>query len=431
VLNDPAHRNNPAFKARRNTSFKLSFPTMPSLKRTPRKVELRQVQNHHDILIISFPITGKVWFDEIPTGLPVQFSWAQENNSATWYGYVSSVSKLVAQSQREQTMEVQCIGASFPLKERANRVFSDSTIPEAVETIAKQHGLAFVGDQHPRRFPQLTMAGHSYWEWIQEQAKRIGFAVVMHNTTLYFRDLDSYINQKITQVPLLYAGNTPSQYRGQLHDRTLDSFEVIKGDLIEQGVTRRSEKTVGGVDPLTGRANTSTASPKDVGDSLRTTANDVLFSEYRTDQVVSSYTDSVQMSKGAAQMGRFKLPAKVKCQGDPRIHPYGTVQILGTGEKTDGYWLVKDVTHIFQKFGDYNITMTVVTDGTGQNEKTAFRGTQNLFTSILNIPELVSRPSSLAQSAQNITTRLIQTVPPTVSSQQGFNQTPTRWKATT
>jgi tRNA A37 threonylcarbamoyltransferase TsaD len=35
-------------------------------------------------------------------------------------------------------MKIHCVGASYPLKQRATRVFYNSSVPEAVEVIAKE-----------------------------------------------------------------------------------------------------------------------------------------------------------------------------------------------------------------------------------------------------------------------------------------------------
>jgi phage protein D len=422
-------KNNPSEKSRRSTTFLIEFPTMPTLKRQPRIVEMHQAHGQHDILIIQFTSTGEVWFDDIPTGLPLKFSWQQGIVSTEWYGYVSYVSKTVANSQREKIMEVHCVGSTFPLKERDNRVFTDTTIPEAVASIVKENGMNFIGDPHPRRFPQLTMAGHSYWEWIQEQAKRIGFATIVDGSNFYFRRIDGLIDQTISSVPVLDAGDSPSLYRAQYYDRTLDMFRVLKGDHIESSPNLRTEKVTAGVDPFTGEAHTTSATPANVGVNLRTSSNEVLFSEYRSDQVVSQYSEGELMAQGAAQMARMTMPAKVKCQGDGRIRPYNPVYIRGTGALTDGYWVVKEAKHIFQKFGDYNVEMTIVTDGLGENQVSGYRNKDFKNMSMVNIAERLSRPDSLESTSRRTGTSLQRTAPIISVKNQGYVKTPALWQS--
>jgi phage protein D len=422
-----SHLNNPKSKPRRVTKFKLSFPTIPSLLKEPRKVDLYEKQGNHDVLVVTFTTTGQTWFDTVQTGVPVQFHWNQGSLERTWYGYVSSISKTVAPSQRERLMEVHCIGSSFPLKERATKTFTDVTVSEVAAIIAQENGLGFVGDKDSRKFPQLVIAGHSYWEWLQEQAKRIGFAMFVSENTLYFRNFDSIINQNVTSIPTLYSDNSSSTYRGQYLDRTLDEFEVMKSEYAENSDHLRTEKNLSGVNPLTGEMVSSVSSPGDSGDKLRSNVSDVLFSEYRTDQVVLSNKDAESASKGAASMARFNLPARVKCAGDPRFRPYYPVRVLGTGNLTDGYWVIKEAHHIFQKFGDYNVTMKIVTDGTGANNVTNFRGNENRDVSTVNIPERLAFP--MHQLNKDI--KLVTSAPGFLPGKQGFKRTPALWQTVT
>lgn len=415
--------NNAFQKPRRSTSFSLVFPTVPSLAKEPRKVELHQKQKHHDVMVITFTTTGGLWFDELHTGVPIKFSWSQGLVSNEWYGYVSSISKTVA-TQRERIMQVHCVGSSFPLKERVTQTFSDATVPEIAEQIAAEHSMGFSGDSHARRFSQLTIAGHSYWEWLQEQASRIGFAMFVENNVLYFKDFDSIINKDSSSVPVLYSDISASRYHGQYFDRTLDLFRVLKGEYVEDNSPLRTEKNAGGINPFTEEVITATMRPDDVGDALRSNVSDVLFSEYRTDQVVGSYLDAESASKGAAAMARFNLPARIKCAGDPRISPYHPVRILGTGELTDGFWLVREATHIFQKFGDYNIEAVIVTDGTGANNVTAFRGRTPAYMSTVNIMERLDNP----QINIDLSTNLSITSPNILPKEQGYKRSPSLWQ---
>ena len=421
------YSNNPVVKNRRGTSFRITFPTMPSLNKEPRRVDLHQAQYQHDVLIISFKTTGFNWFEDIPTGLPVQFSWTQVGVTKDWYGYVAFVSRTNASQQIEQTMEVHCVGSSFPLKERANRVFTNSTIPEAAATIAREFNLNFIGDSHPRRFPQIMMAGHSYWEWLAEQAKRIGFVLRVDGSNLYFQQIDKYVDSKITSAPVLFSGDTPSLYKNSFLERTLDKFVVLRGDYIESGESLRTEKVTGGVDLDTSETFSSKKTPNNVGTDFRTKLSDVLFSEYRSDQVMSTISDAELMSEGAAQLARLSMPAKVHAQGDPRMAPHSPVYVMGTNELTDGFWLIKDIVHTFKKYDDYIATMTIVTDGTGKNKVGAFRGRQSPTISTVNINSLIEQSNGVSTLNTRYTTGLAQLSPAIIPSEQGFKRSPALW----
>ena len=417
-------RTTPNRKYLRDVATKLTFPTIPSLQAKPRSIRLIQKQREHDILTITFSSTSALWFDTIKTGVPIQFRWTQNNRAELWYGYVSHVSKSV-EPQRVRTMEVVCVGASFPLKERATRVFTDVTIPEAVQTIGQEFGFNVIVDADTRRFPQLMMAGHSYWEWIQEQAKRIGFAATVSGTNLYFRNMSQLIDQHASTIPVLNTGDSFTPTGADFYERTLHSFKVLKGDHLEADEQSRTNKLVGGVDPLTGYANVSEASPNSVDSNLRESNSAVLFQEYRSDQVGASETHLLNSASGAAQLARFNMPARIVAHGDSRIKPFYPVYIDGTGEETDGYWIVKEVTHLFQKAGEYTVSATVVTDGTGKNRKVATRPEYPSIWGVVNIQEAISRGETSGKGVRP--TKLNVLAPAVNQMSQGFNAAPARW----
>jgi phage protein D len=372
-------------KFRRGTQYSVEFPTFPSLTIQPRRVDLIQKQYHHDVLILEYIATSPLWFDNLKTGVPVMFSWSQGGHTESWPGYVSHTTKVVA-SQRENVMEVHCVSASYPLKENHIAVYTDMTIPQVVEQICREAGLKFVGDPHPRKFEQLIMAGSSHWEFIREQAKRIGYGLVVIGPTLFFRPLDRLIDQNGGNVPVLSLSQSDQVIRNKFLDKTLDYFKVLNGENIEDR-NSRTVKTVAGVDPYTGKPVTSTTAPNEIGVGLKVGINDVMFSEQRTDQVVHSRVDAKATSEGLAHLGRFNMPAKVKGQGDPRIKPFFPVFLSGTGASTDGYWVVEEAHHMLHGIGDYQIELTVLSDGVGDTNYTALRTEPSSIVGVINITD--------------------------------------------
>lgn len=421
-----AGRRDPLWKARRRNKTHVQFPTLPSLSSRPRSIRLYQKQYNHDILVLSFSETRAVWFSNIQTGIPIQFTWTQDAHEVTWYGYVSHISRTV-QASRVKEMEVHCVGASFPLKERATRVFNDLTVPEAVKIIAEENGFNFIGDPNPRRFPQLTMAGHSYWEWIQEQAKRIGFAVVVDGMNLYFREIDSLVDQLAASTPFFSAGSVDVPAKHQFYDRTLDVFNTLKGEHMEGAEHVRTSKIIGGVDPVTAQPFTASDSPNNLSNDLRSNLNDVLFSEYRTDQVANTEHAIQDAALGSAKLARFTMPAKARGQGDPRVRPFAPVYIHGTGSLTDGHWIVKEVTHLFQKAGEYTVDMLLVTDGTGPTKKSPNRKSFPEKYGTVNLQEALARSSGNAYASGKKATQLDTLSPAYKAANQGFNRTPALW----
>lgn len=413
-------------RTRQSTTTTVTFPTLPSLSLQPMKIEVYQEEHQHDIAIFIFDFVQDTWFALLNTGVPVQFQWEQTGVTQKWLGYVSFVTKQVS-SGLVQYMEVHCIGASFPLKERVSKVFENVTIPEAVGQIAADFGFNFVTNPHGLVFDQLIIAGHSYWEWIHEQAKRIGYGVFIDGMTLVFKPIDKLIEYGITNVPVFSMVSRTISANIMYQDRTLDYLMVSHGDFIESDVSLRTVKISGGVDPITGKEFSSAKSPKDVGTSLRSSVNDVLFSEIRSDQVIQTHQAAELLAEGAAQRGRMNMPAKIKGQGDPRLRVFSPLMVTGTGESTDGYWIAKKIKHMFSRNGNYQVEMLVAADGSGLSNKAYLRHATATVVGVVNLTEALNNGGTNVNTAETNAFRLTTPVGVTTELNQGFLRTKMRW----
>jgi phage protein D len=376
----------PVGKHRRATSFRVEFPTIPSLKVRPKIASLIQKQKNHDILVLEYASTSQKTYGLLKTGVPVKFSWRQGSRKMEWVGYVTSASKK-SSVQKLAPMKIVCVGASFVLKQRKTKTYVNKTVTEVAAKIAKENNLRFVGEPDSRRFSQLTISGHSQWEWLHEQANRIGYAMYIQGTSLIFRPIDSLLNEQSTNVPLFQLWD-PSYPRTMTNlDRTLDSLEVISGENNEDGSPSRAIKQTGGVDPVRGTSFTYKKSPSKSGRSIRTNVSDSLFDEVTSSQVVHSKSDSRYASSGAAQLARFNITAVAFGQGDPRIGPYRLIQVEGSGAETDGQWIVKEAVHKFGFGGTYNVELKIATDGAGQNS----RKTRDTSRNTINVNSLLTK----------------------------------------
>lgn len=413
-------------KWRRGTSYVVSYPTMPSMTLQPRRVEILQKPYHHDVLSMEFINSTEQRFELLKTGIPIRFDWVQGKVSNSWFGYVSSVVKN-STAQLTNVTEIHCVGTTFVLKDRSTKTFTNMSIPMAVKQIVSSYGFNFIGTDSPLKFEQLSIAGHSYWEWIQEQAKRIGYGVVIHGMDFIFKPLDKLIDQNVTDVPVLSLFGNHIPTNSMLLDRTLDSFRVVSGEHIEDSTSLRTNKTISGVDPVSGLVIGATKSPNKVGANLRKSTSDVLFSEVRSEQVASSYTAAQALSEGAAHNGRMNIPARIKCQGDPRIQPFAAVYIEGTGSTTDGYWMCKEVKHLFAYIGDYQIEMLASSDGLGPNAVTAKRQGTDSIVGVVNLSEALQNKGINTTALTSKSVKLMSKSSMHTESNQGFKRTPNLW----
>ena len=418
--------NIPANKFRRGSSFDVRFPTVPTATSQPRAMELRQVQYEHDVVVLTFITSSHFWFDYLKTGTVVQIGYGQATALKSWYGYVSSVTRTTSAAS-ENIMEVHCIGTTFPLKERTTKVFYNKSIPDAVKEIVEEFGFRFIGEADSRVFDQISIAGHSYWEWIVEQAKRIGYGVMVDGMNFVFRPLDKIINQGVTTVPTISFTQPDIRRDSQIEARTIDMFKVSNGEFVENEGNVRTVKAVAGVDPLTGKAVFESASPATVGDNLREHVNDVLFHEIRGEQVVHDSVSGISAASGAATMSRMNMPAKVVCLGDTRIRPFYPVFISGTGDSTDGFWIPSSVLHVVNKAGEYQIRMNVGVDGTGFNAVTQRRPGPASLVGVVDLKEALAHGENINSLSKG---SVILNIPKPIINEknQGFNRVGARWQ---
>lgn len=413
-------------KTRQGTKTQLQFPTLPSLTQQPIKYTLIEEEHKHDILEIWASTNFEAWISLLKTGVPVEFRITQGVLSRTWIGYVSYVKSTVS-AQREREMVVVCIGSSFPLKEETTETYEKVTIPDVVEKIATKFGYNYLGEQHGLVFDQLSLAGHSYWEWIHEQAKRIGYGVLIDGMTMVFKPIDSMIKYGITTIPLFDMGGIGIPSGSNFIDRTLDSFQVLNGEHIETPEATRTTKVMGSVDPITGAMGVTIQSPATVGKSLRTNVSDVLFSEYRSDQVAHSYTQASMLAEGAAHRGRMNMPAYVTGQGDPRIRVFCPILVTGTTDQTDGYWVVKKARHVLSRNGNYEVEMLVAADGTGVVSQTYSSQASTEIVGMVNLSEALNNGGQNINLTASNSYALVTPKGVTTELGQGFLRTQARW----
>ena len=244
-----------------------------------------------------------------------------------------------------------------------------------------------------------------------------------------FKPIDKLVDFGFSSAAILSIGDATVPFNTQALDRTLDMFSVISGDNIEDSVNYRTIKNVGGVNPVSNEEYITEASPLNTGNQLRSNASDVLFSEYRTDRVVQSAEAAKIEAEGAAELARFNLPATVRGQGDPRIRPFSTVFISGTGNLTDGFWVVKEAKHMFHKIGDYMIDLKIATDGLGDSLETSFRTRDASEVGLVNVEEAVKNNGisplyfDMASVELNSTGMIVK------EANQGYKKVIQKWKA--
>jgi len=354
------------------TTFTVTFPDFPTFTAVPQWFRLTQEQGKQDVIELSFASFDKHFQKALKTGVLFKVVWKTEHAKNEWVGYVYNGDNTT-QSTLKHNVLLRGIGASFPLKEGGNKIWKNKTAPEIVQEICKEQGVKAVVDKSNVRFAMQSLVGLTKWEKIQELAGRIGFHAQMNNTTLYFQRIDRMIDQFSSTIPVLSYSDGSVNAGVIFEAQTLDYFKAKVGDLFESGNNDKKEKTIHGIDPITGKSHSYTSKPTSVGKNLRKNVTEPLFKEVITTVVAESKSLAKELAEGMAHLSRFSMRGEGKGQGDPRISPYKTVEINGTGNDTDGFWVVTKAEHFVTYDGRYTIDFKCMSDGLGKNKSGGFR----------------------------------------------------------
>jgi phage protein D len=398
------------------TSYNVDFPDFPSFDIQPSSFKLTQVNGNHDILELTYPTLSPIFLKTLKTGALVRLRWKNDKSNAEFVGHVLGITPL-SQSTKTRNPVITCIGASLKMKEGGNKVWNLKTASEIAALIAKDCGLKANVSQTPVRYSQQYLVGQTHWEKIKELAYRSGCVIKVVGTTLYFHPLDKMIDAFITNTPILSHEDTMYGALSNLEGQTLDTFKPTTGDINLSASNIKRNKTVSGIETDTGKPFSYTASPNDQVKNIRATVPKEMFEEIIPERVSENPIEAKAMAEAEARLAAYSMFAEGQAQGDPRISPYKTVEINGTGAQTDGSWVITKSVHSAFKDGRYITTFECMSDGTGLNKASATR------------PQYVSRVGARNIANENLTGIKIKQTPAKISAPTPLvNQTQAGYK---
>ena len=407
---------------RLSTTYSVDFPDYPSLKLSPHHVRVHQSAGLNDVIEMFFGPSNPLYYKGLKTGVPVRFNWKTNKASGEFVGYVTDVT-VPTQSTKIRYTVVRGVGAGFVLKGNASKVWVNKTPSEIVKEVATKYGLKPCITPDAFRYSQQSLNGLTYWQKVQELATRSGFVAQIYGATLHYHPIDKMVDEFITTIPFLSFFESENNPGMSDSSQTLDQFRPRVGDMVDIGEHLRTDKTVSGINPLTGKLFTSTSSPTGFKPTIRKNASDSVFTRVMPGVVAETQEAAKTLSNAQARLAQFSISSDGMAQGDPRISPYKTVEIDGTGSVTDGFWVVTKATHFMSFDGKYTVDFSCVTDGIGNNKPSVMRPSAvgGVPTRNLQYETAVAgnkKPYSVKLKSSEL---LIQ------QTAGGFNRTPRRW----
>lgn len=407
---------------RLGTSLDVSFPDFPGFTETPKTFRLIQEVGKQDVAHIRYPYQSPFYLKALKTGVPVFIKWRNERGEGKFFGYVYEVTPATNRGKDREVL-VKVIGATLGAKETDNKIWINKTATQIVEEIAKKLKLKSNITPSPVVFSQQSMLNHTYWEKVQELARRIGYVAQAYGTELNFHPLDTMIDKSMTTVPIYAFIDSDSPRFTELLEHTLDKFSPTVGDLTITNMFGKRDKVVSSIDPYSSKTFSYKSSP-DSWKKLRSSTKPPLFKESLTTTVAGTPAMARAIADAHSKLSRYSVFAEGKGQGNPRVAPYRTIEVRGTGEFTDGYWIVTKVDHFITWAGKYEVEFSCMADGVGKNNKTPSRPEKASDSPVRDVDfELRSKVSS-----KPVTTTLSSKAAMINQTAGGFKVTPRRWE---
>ena len=411
-----------AYQYRTGSSFTVLYPDFPSFTQSPHHVKIIQGIGMQDVVELTYTRFNSYYERALKTGSPILLNWKNDKVSGVFFGYVVDVVSELKQSSYNPTV-IRCMSATFPLKEGGNKIWTNTTATQIVQEIAQKFKLRPVITPSSIIFSQQSLVGHTYWEKIQELARRIGYAAQVYGTDLHFHPLDKMIDFSMTTIPIFSHSDPYTNPWSSVLSQTLDSFKPKLGDFFNKDSYNRTEKVVVSINPQTAKLTSSITRPNKVGKNLRSKTVDPLFTQSLPGVTSGSAEMTEAITKAQAQLSRFSLTAVGSGQGDPRVAPYRTIEISGTGSTTDGFWIINTVTHFITVDGRYHVDFTCMADGINGNKPSNIRPTEAGPVGIrdLNYEVATGTLNTRRYTKLSSTTTMIK------ATDAGFQTTPRTW----
>lgn len=407
---------------RLGSKFEVDFPDFPGFTEVPKNFRLIQEIGKQDVVHLKYSYQSTFYLKALKTGVPLSVNWRNEAGSQKFYGYVYEVSPLTQRGKNREVL-VKAIGATLVAKEMANKIWVNKTATQIVQEIADILNLKASITPSNVIFSQQSMLNHTYWDKIQELARRIGYVAQAYGTELNFHPVDVMVDKSMTTVPIYFFRDAEAPRFTELYEHTLDEFKPTVGDLTVTSMFGKREKTISSIDPYTSKPYNYSSSPSSKK-KLRASVKDPLFKESLTTTIASTPAMTRAVADAHAKLSRYSIFAEGKGQGNPQMAPYKTIDIRGTGEFTDGYWIVTKVDHFLTWAGKYELEFSCMTDGLGINQKTSSRPENASSAPIRDIEFELKTKVSSAPTATTLSSKSAMIK----QTDGGFKVTPRRWE---
>ena len=234
-----------------DSAFAVEFPKSPDIQFFLISANLHQAAERHERLTLYFKGVPTDQTMSIAADDPVIFKYRRGLESATFNGYVHSITQENTQNNNETS--VTCVGATYYMKDTDQQIYKNVSADQVVSKIAKKYGFTPITQIHPRKRKSIVQAGLTDWQMLTSLARQTGYALYSSNTFLVFMSKDKIYNDKKVNAPYFFyvseedAPTTPFGLRmyGTILNYTIEVSDQSpeSGRVVDRVLTGRNQLT--------------------------------------------------------------------------------------------------------------------------------------------------------------------------------------------
>lgn len=347
---------------------------------TPKTFCLNEQEFSHTILDMEF-WGGDVTSISLLSGTPILANFGRAPYMRVFYGYVNHVGRINNQLSKDRegrnSINITCVGASWPLKNKASMVSTGLTNTQIISTIASQFNLGqFVVPFTMYTGTSKSQGGLSYWEWMVQLMQEIGY-------TLYCDGIQIVAKPRQTNPNNLTALSAVYDYSA--NPAGLPVFNPVMGSNSPQGGQLRTRVNAG-IDMQTLQPYVNTVVGSNTPSLLGVVQETPPFTEINQ-MTTRSVAESATKLQGVAQANQFYLTATAIGPGVPETAPGQLIYVCNANGSQNGLWWVCAAEHHMTE-QTYTMTLQLGRDSIGQ-------------TAALNVIPQISLPEETASLVQN------------------------------
>ena len=320
-----------------NVSF--SGSGLNTIASNPHDAQITQEEYTHDIAVFNV-WAGDVTSNSLLSGTPMSAAWGSSFAMRHFYGYVNHAERLTNMKKstnliQRNALQVVCVGASWFMKQKDNRSWSNYTASQ----VATEIGQLFHLDtsqivSHSTVWPSLQMAGRSYFDFLAMLGKRIGYTFYVNGISLMFKPRQTNPNNLGSLAATYDIRNNPS---------SMPIFKPQVGATSPAG-GQLANRQIAGIDPRTTQPVLSVTSGSPASSKLGNAVPPPIFS-YIHHETADSQAVANAYSTGAGALNQMFITADAEAVGNALVSQGSTLYITGANGAQDGLWWTTKAVH--------------------------------------------------------------------------------------